>query len=95
MDWGGQAAGALDIAAFQAYLAGYRKEAPLTRQEIRHGLQAYCGNWCGWLKFSMQRSLGRVTEDPEEQALGTRETLGTLAMLRSAAINIPLLVREL
>ncbi len=94
LDWGGQAAGALDVAVFRAYLAGYRREALLTDQEVGHGLYAYCGNWCGWLKFNMLRSLGRATEDPEEQALGTRETLGTLALLRSAAINIPRLARE-
>ncbi len=95
LDWGGQAAGALDASAFQAYLEGYRREATLTTQEVRHGLRAYCGNWCGWLKFNMQRSLGLATSGAEEQALGTRETFGTLALLRSAAVNIPALERGL
>lgn len=95
LDWGGQAAGALDAATFQAFLKGYRREASLAAQEVGYGLQAYCGNWCGWLKFNMRRSLGLVTNNPEEQAIGTRETFGTLAMLRSAAINIPVLEAEL
>ncbi len=95
LDWGGQAAGFLDAATFHAFLEGYRREMPLTAQEVRCGLQAYCGNWCGWLKFSMQRSLGLRTSDSEEQALGTRETVSTLAMLRSAAVNIPALERGL
>ena len=95
LDWGGQAAGALDPTVFQAYLDGYRREVLLTSQEIRHGLQAYCGNWCGWLKFNMQRSLGLATSDPEEQALGTRETFGTLALLRSASVNVSELARGL
>lgn len=95
LDWSGQAAGALDAAAFQAFLTGYRREVPLTAQEVGYGLHAYCGNWCGWLKFSMQRSLGLVTSDPEEQALGIRETFGTLALLRSAALDIPDLKQSL
>lgn len=95
LDWGGQVAGDLDAATFHAFLKGYRQESALTAQEVRYGLQAYCGNWCGWLKFSIRRSLGLGAGDPEEQALGTRETFGTLAMLRSAAVNIPRLERGL
>lgn len=94
LNWAGQAAGVLDVAAFEAFLQGYRREATLTSLEVRHGLQAYCGDWCGWLKHNMRRSLGLATSDPEEQALGTRETVSTLTALRSAAANIPALVEK-
>jgi len=94
LNWAGQAAGVLDIAAFKAFLEGYRREAALSAHEVKHGLQAYCGDWCGWLKYNMQRSLGLATTDPEEQALGTREAVSTLMALRSAAANIPALVEQ-
>ncbi len=94
LNWAGQAAGVLDVAAFEAFLEGYRREATLTSQEVGYGLQAYCGDWCGWLKHNMRRSLGLAASDPEEQALGTRETVSTLTALRSAAANILVLSEQ-
>lgn len=95
LNWGGQASGTLEIASFEAFLEGYRQEAALKLEEVRCGLRAYCGDWCGWLKHSMGRSLGLAASDPEERALGTRETFSTLRALHSAAINISALEREL
>lgn len=92
LDWCGQAAGQFHAIAFEAFLEGYREARKLTTQEVECGLQAYCGNWCGWLKFNIQRSLRLEECDPEGQALGTRETFSTLAMLRSASVQIPSLL---
>ena len=95
LNWGGQASGILEISSFEVFLEGYRREAALTPEEVKYGLRAYCGDWCGWLKHSMGRSLGLAASDPEERALGTRETFSTLRAIHSAAINIPVLEQGL
>ena len=95
LDWSGQNVGDLDTTVFDAFLEAYLAEGSLlTSQEIYNGLQAYCGNWCGWLKYNLQRAVGKVTSDAEEQELGKREMLKTLILLRSAANTIPSLARR-
>ncbi len=94
LDWSGQVAGDLNVATFTAFLEGYRKEAPLTPRQLYYGLESYFGNWSGWLKFSLQRAIGVATNDPEEQAIGRSETSRTLVQLRSAADNLPELIRQ-
>lgn len=89
LDWSGQVFGEFHAAAYEAFLNGYRREMRLTAEEERCGQQAYRGNWCGWLKFNMKRSLGRGVTHPDEQSLGLRETLSTLAMLRSVGVTLP------
>lgn len=92
LDWSGQVVGRLDVAAFNAFLEGYRSAAPaLTPHEIGCGLRAYSGNWCGWLQFNLQRAVDAATADPEEQALGRREVESTLVLLASAAETLPTL----
>ncbi len=96
LDWSGQVAGDLEIAAFLAFLEGYCAESPrLTPQEIRYGLQSYCGNWCGWLKYGLQRAVGVATSNVEEQELGKREMINTLILLPSAAETLPSLAQSL
>ena len=93
LDWSGQTVGHLDANAFSAFLSGYRREALLTAQDVGHGLQAYCGSWCGRLWFNLQRSLGLIACDTEEQALGSEGVFKTLALLRSAVVDLPALRR--
>ncbi len=94
LDWSGQAEGHPNAATFEAFLQGYRRETPLAAKQVRCGLQAYMGNWCGWLKFNMQRSLGLVTADAAEQLLGTREISKTLMLLDVARAHLPALEQQ-
>ena len=93
LEWSGLVAGAPDLAAFRAFLEAYRREAPLSSREAKHGLHACFGNWLGWLQFNMRRSLGAVTDDPEEQTLGVRQTTGTLVTMRRAESHLPALAK--
>lgn len=92
LEWSGFVEGDPDLVTFRAFLEAYRCEAPLSSDEIQYGLQACFGNWLGWLHFNMRRALGQTTSDPEEQALGAGQTVGTLATMRRVEASFPALI---
>lgn len=88
LDWAGQTVGPPSRATFDATLAGYRDAGGPLRDAGRTALHGCLGNWLGWLQFNMRRSLGDDDADPDERALGLRETVDTLAIVRSLAANL-------
>jgi Ser/Thr protein kinase RdoA (MazF antagonist) len=91
LEWSGFVEGDPDVVTFRAFLEAYRREAPLSSDEVRCGLDACFGNWIGWLHLNVRRALGVSTSDLEEQALGARQIVGTLATIRHVEASFPTL----
>jgi Ser/Thr protein kinase RdoA (MazF antagonist) len=91
LEWSGFVEGAPNLPAFRTFLDAYRRAFPLDTTDALHGLDACFGNWLGWLRFCTQRALGTITTDPEEQAEGARQVIGTLATVRRVEHLLPTL----
>jgi len=88
LDWSGQPAGPPLEATFVAVLEGYRRAGGVACDAGRDALHGVMGNWLNWLEFNTRRALGATAEGSDERALGVRETVRTLDILRRLAENL-------
>ena len=89
LEWSGFVEGDPDLASFQAFLQAYRREAPLSAENVTLGLRACFANWLGWLQFCTERALRGA--DPEERTESEGQIAGTLATTYRAEANFPIL----
>ncbi|GCF09387.1 phosphotransferase [Dictyobacter arantiisoli] len=81
--WSGIVAGTPDETAFSAVLDDYVEAGGVIEDAGQDAVYGFMGTWLGWLLFNMRRSLGESVVSVEEQELGIRETLSTLAILQA------------
>jgi aminoglycoside phosphotransferase (APT) family kinase protein len=82
LDWSGAVKDYLDLESAHAMLAGYRR-AGGTLVEPPEAVVAGCyGNWLGWLKFNIGRSVEEDVPGTNGRAIGVRESRLSLQILR-------------
>ena len=87
LNWAGQSAGPPDQAVFRAFLAGYRRQAPLDADALGHAATAVLGKWLVWLEVCLRRALDAAV--PEEQTAALGSAAHALATLRVLAAALP------
>ncbi|GAC1361329.1 MAG: hypothetical protein NVSMB44_14710 [Ktedonobacteraceae bacterium] len=85
LTWSGLAAGAVNKAIFTELIEAYLQAGGVLEDASLDALHGLLGTWLGWLLFNMRRSLGESITTEDERQLGIRETMSTLAILRSLA----------
>lgn len=80
--WSGLTVGEPDEGVFAATIEGYVEAGGVITDTGSDAIHGFMGTWLGWLLFNMRRSLGESVGSEEEQAIGVRETMATLTILR-------------
>jgi Ser/Thr protein kinase RdoA (MazF antagonist) len=88
LNWSGHETGLPNAATLAAALDGYRGAGGSVQEAGRDALAGCLGSWLDWLQFSMRRSMGEQGAGPDERDLGVRETVASLAALRTLAANL-------
>lgn len=83
LSWSGLATGAPGKEIFRTLIDAYVQAGGTIQDTGLDALHGLLGTWLGWLLFNMRRSLGESIASEDERQLGMRETVSTLAILRS------------
>ncbi|WP_164522666.1 phosphotransferase [Paenibacillus baekrokdamisoli] len=87
LDWAGVQAGAVNRDAFMAFINGYLDRGGTVMTEWRAAINGGLIGQLQWLAYNMRRSLGEALSEPEDQEVGTRESVRTLMSLREITRN--------
>ncbi|MBA2677987.1 MAG: aminoglycoside phosphotransferase family protein [Ktedonobacteraceae bacterium] len=87
LSWSGFVVGAPDKEIFTTLIDAYKQAGGTIQNTGLDALHGLLGTWLGWLLFNMRRSLGESITSEDERRLGIRETINTLAILRSLATH--------
>jgi Phosphotransferase enzyme family. len=80
--WSGVTVGEPDEGVFAATIEGYVEAGGVITDTGSDAIHGFMGTWLGWLLFNMRRSLGESVGSDEERAVGIREAMATLTILR-------------
>ncbi len=87
LSWSGFAVGPPGKEIFMALINAYIGAGGTIQNTGLDALHGLLGTWLGWLLFNMRRSLGESITSEDERQLGIRETVNTLAILRSLSMH--------
>ena len=87
LSWSGLATGVPGKDVFMTLINAYIQAGGTLQNTSMDALHGLLGTWLGWLLFNMRRSLGESISSEDERQLGIRETVNTLAILRSLATH--------
>lgn len=86
--WSGFTEGKPVEERFTAFIQGYIQAGGVVQETGHNALRGCIGIWLGWLLFNMSRSLGIAVSNDEERQFAIKQTLQTLAIVRSLAENV-------